>query len=217
MEFIDEAIIEYAIKNSTDESDLLKDLRKQTNQKILHPRMLSSTIQGRFLSFISKLVQPQNILEIGTYTGYGTLCLSEGLVENGKIETIEINEELLEFQNYFFEKSKIRKQITQHIGSALSIINKLNKEFDIVFLDADKCNYINYMELIIPKLKTGGLLISDNVLWSGKVLEKAKRKDLDTITLQKYNKALKNHPMLETVLLPIRDGLSLSRKIKAYA
>ena len=213
MEFIDEALIEYAIKNSTDESDLLKDLRKQTNQKILHPRMLSSTIQGRFLSFISKLIQPQNILEIGTYTGYGTLCLSEGLVENGQIDTIEINEELLEFQNYFFKKSKIRKKITQHIGSALSVINKLNKKFDIVFLDADKSNYINYMELIIPKLKTGGLLISDNVLWSGKVLKKAKKKDLDTITLKKFNAALKSHPNLETVLLPIRDGLSLSRKI----
>tara|TARA_B100001142_G_scaffold311470_1_gene345914 strand:- start:291 stop:932 length:642 start_codon:yes stop_codon:yes gene_type:complete len=213
MEFIDEALIEYAIKNSTDESDLLKDLRKQTNQKILHPRMLSSTIQGRFLSFISKLIQPQNILEIGTYTGYGTLCLSEGLVENGQIDTIEINEELLEFQNYFFKKSKIRKKITQHIGSALSIINKLNKKFDIVFLDADKSNYINYMELIIPKLKTGGLLISDNVLWSGKVLKKAKKKDLDTITLKKFNAVLKSHPNLETVLLPIRDGLSLSRKI----
>jgi len=213
MEFIDEALIEYAIKNSTDESELLKDLRKQTNQKILHPRMLSSTIQGRFLSFISKLIQPKNILEIGTYTGYGTLCLSEGLVENGQIDTIEINEELLGFQNYFFEKSKIRKKIIQHIGNALSVIKKLNKEFDIVFLDADKSNYINYMELIIPKLKTGGLLISDNVLWSGKVLKKAEKNDLDTITLKRYNEALKSHSNLETVLLPIRDGLSLSRKI----
>jgi len=213
MEFIDEALIEYAIKNSTDESELLKDLRKQTNQKILHPRMLSSTIQGRFLSFISKLIQPKNILEIGTYTGYGTLCLSEGLVENGQIDTIEINEELLGFQNYFFEKSKIRKKIIQHIGNALSVIKKLNKEFDIVFLDADKSNYINYMELIIPKLKTGGLLISDNVLWSGKVLKKAEKNDLDTITLKRYNEALKSHSNLEKVLLPIRDGLSLSRKI----
>lgn len=213
MEFIDEALIEYAIKNSTDESELLKDLRKQTNQKILHPRMLSSTIQGRFLSFISKLIQPKNILEIGTYTGYGTLCLSEGLVENGQIDTIEINEELLGFQNYFFEKSKIRKKIIQHIGNALSVIKKLNKEFDIVFLDADKSNYINYMELIIPKLKTGGLLISDNVLWSGKVLKKAEKNDLDTITLKRFNEALKSHSNLETVLLPIRDGLSLSRKI----
>tara|TARA_Y100000996_G_scaffold407236_1_gene384602 strand:+ start:1227 stop:1868 length:642 start_codon:yes stop_codon:yes gene_type:complete len=213
MEFIDNALIEYAIQNSSDESNLLKDLRKQTHQKILHPRMLSSTIQGRFLSFISKLIKPKNILEIGTYTGYGTLCLSEGLSKNGQIDTIEINEELINFQNFFFQKSTKRKQINQHIGDALSIIKKINKKFDIVFLDADKSNYINYMKLIIPRLKKGGILISDNVLWSGKVLQKSSISDIDTKTLKKFNKIVKNHPKLETVLLPIRDGLSLSRKI----
>ena len=213
MEFIDNALIEYAIQNSSDESNLLKDLRKQTHQKILHPRMLSSTIQGRFLSFISKLIKPKYILEIGTYTGYGTLCLSEGLSKNGQIDTIEINEELINFQNFFFQKSTKRKQINQHIGNALSIIKKINKKFDIVFLDADKSNYINYMKLIIPRLKKGGILISDNVLWSGKVLQKSSISDIDTKTLKKFNKIVKNHPKLETVLLPIRDGLSLSRKI----
>ena len=213
MEFIDESIIEYAIKNSSEESSLLKNLRKETNQKILYPRMLSSTIQGRFLSFISKLIKPKNILEIGTYTGYGTLCLSEGLVKNGKIDTIEINEELIDFQNYFFGQSDKKSQINQHTGNAINIIGEIKKEFDIVFLDADKGNYLNYMELIIPKLKKGGVLISDNVLWSGKVLNRPEKNDIDTRVLQKFNKTLKNHPELETILLPIRDGLSLSRKI----
>ena len=213
MEFIDESIIEYAIKNSSEESSLLKNLRKETNQKILYPRMLSSTIQGRFLSFISKLIKPKNILEIGTYTGYGTLCLSEGLVKNGKIDTIEINEELIDFQNYFFGQSDKKSQINQHTGNAINIIGEIKKEFDIVFLDADKGNYLNYMELIIPKLKKGGVLISDNVLWSGKVLNRPEKNDIDTRVLQKFNKILKNHPELETILLPIRDGLSLSRKI----
>jgi|TARA_B110000438_G_scaffold301970_1_gene358283 predicted O-methyltransferase YrrM len=213
MEFIDEALIEYAIKNSSEESDLLKILRKETNQKILHPRMLSSTIQGRFLSFISKLIMPKNILEIGTYTGYGTLCLSEGLQKNGKIHTIEINEELKDFQNHFFRQSDFENQINQHVGNAMNIIEQINEEFDIVFLDADKSNYLNYMNLILPRLKKGGVLISDNVLWSGKVLQKPEKNDLDTRALQKFNITLKNHSELETVLLPIRDGLSLSRKL----
>jgi len=213
MEFIDEVLLEYAIKNSTEESELLKDLRKQTNQKVLLPRMLSSVIQGRFLSFVSKLIKPKNILEIGTYTGYGTLCLSEGLLENGKIHTIEINEELIDFQNQFFNRSNKRNQIIQHIGNATKIINKINKKFDVIFLDADKSNYINYLEIIIPLLKKGGVLISDNVLWSGKVLHKTQKNDLDTKVLKKFNTVLKNYPGLETILLPIRDGLSLSRKI----
>ena len=213
MEFIDEALLEYAIKKSSEESNLLKNLRKETHQKILHPRMLSSTIQGRFLSFISKLIKPKTILEIGTYTGYGSLCLSEGLVKTGEIHTIEINEELIDFQNQFFNKSNKRDQIHQHIGDALTVIKKIKKQFDIVFLDADKSNYINYLKLIVPKLKKGGILISDNVLWSGKVLNKPEKNDLDTEVLQKFNTTLKNHPQLETILLPIRDGLSLSRKI----
>jgi caffeoyl-CoA O-methyltransferase len=213
MEFIDEALIEYAIKNSSEESDLLKILRKETNQKILHPRMLSSTIQGRFLSFISKLIMPKNILEIGTYTGYGTLCLSEGLQKNGKIHTIEINEELKDFQNHFFRQSDKKNQINQHVGNAMYIIEQINEEFDIVFLDADKSNYVNYMNLIVPRLKKGGVLISDNVLWIGKVLQKPEKNDLDTKALQKFNTTLKNHSELETILLPIRDGLSLSRKL----
>ena len=213
MNFINESILEYSLKNSSEESELLKKLRKETNQKILHPRMLSGKLQGRLLSLISKIVKPKEILEIGTYTGYGTLCLSEGLDPNGTIHTIEINEELIDFQNKFFKQSDKKKQIKQHLGSALSIIERLKGPFDIVFLDADKSNYINYLELITPKLKKGGLLITDNVLWSGKILNKTNESDIDTQTIKKFNSLIKNHESFETILLPIRDGLSLSRKI----
>lgn len=213
MNFINESILEYSLKNSSEESELLKKLRKETNQKILHPRMLSGKLQGRLLSLISKLIKPKQILEIGTYTGYGTLCLSEGLDPNGTIHTIEINEELIDFQNKFFKQSDKKKQIKQYLGSALSIIEKLKGSFDIVFLDADKANYINYLELITPKLKKGGLLITDNVLWSGKILNKTNESDIDTQTIKKFNSLIKNHESFETILLPIRDGLSLSRKI----
>ena len=213
MNFISESILEYSLKNSSEESELLKKLRKETNQKILHPRMLSGKLQGRLLSLISKLIKPKQILEIGTYTGYGTLCLSEGLDPNGTIHTIEINEELIDFQNKFFKQSDKKKQIKQYLGSALSIIEKLKGSFDIVFLDADKANYINYLELITPKLKKGGILITDNVLWSGKILDKTNKGDIDTQTIKKFNSLIKNHKSFETILLPIRDGLSLSRKI----
>lgn len=213
MNFISESILEYSLKNTSEESELLKKLRKETNQKILHPRMLSGKLQGRLLSLISKLIKPKEILEIGTYTGYGTLCLSEGLDPNGTIHTVEINEELIDFQNIFFNQSDKKKQIKQHLGSALSIIERLKGPFDIVFLDADKSNYINYLELITPKLKKGGLLITDNVLWSGKILNKTNESDIDTQTIKKFNSLIKNHESFETILLPIRDGLSLSRKI----
>ena len=213
MNFISESILEYSLKNTSEESELLKKLRKETNQKILHPRMLSGKLQGRLLSLISKLIKPKEILEIGTYTGYGTLCLSEGLDPNGTIHTVEINEELIDFQNIFFNQSDKKKQIKQHLGSALSIIERLKGPFDIVFLDADKSNYINYLELITPKLKKGGLLITDNVLWSGKILDKTNESDIDTRTIKKFNSLIKNHESFETIILPIRDGLSLSRKI----
>ncbi|MBU78577.1 MAG: methyltransferase [Flavobacteriales bacterium] len=213
MNFISESILEYSLKNTSEESELLKKLRKETNQKILHPRMLSGKLQGRLLSLISKLIKPKEILEIGTYTGYGTLCLSEGLDPNGTIHTVEINEELIDFQNIFFNQSDKKKQIKQHLGSALSIIERLKGPFDIVFLDADKPNYINYLELITPKLKKGGLLITDNVLWSGKILNKTNESDIDTQTIKKFNSLIKNHESFETILLPIRDGLSLSLKI----
>ena len=160
---------------------------------------------------VSKIVQPKKVLEIGTYTGYSALCFAEGLEHNGKIFTIDNNEELETFQNKYFEKSGYRNQIIQLVGNALEIIPKIDEMFDLVFIDADKSNYVNYFHLIIGKMNPGGIILSDNVLWSGKVVEKLDPKDKDTKALLAYNTLLNNHPRLETVLLPIRDGLTLSR------
>ena len=173
--------------------------------------MLSGAFQGRVLSMLSKLIQPKNILEIGTYTGYSAICIAEGLSDDGSIDTIDKNEELVDLQNKYFEKSGYRSKITQHVGLALEIIPTLNKKFDLVFIDADKLNYSNYFHLIIEKMNTGGIILSDNVLWSGKVVEELNPKDQDTKALLKYNRLLNTDPRVETVLLPIRDGLTISR------
>ena len=173
--------------------------------------MSSGHYQGRVLSMVSKLIQPKNILEIGTFTGYAALCLAEGMSVNGTLDTIDINEELYDIQRKYFDASKYGAQIKQHTGNALDIIPTLTKTFDLVFIDADKSNYANYLELIVPKLTSGAVILSDNVLWSGKVVEKVNPKDIDTKALLQYNKMLNEHPKLETVLLPIRDGLTISR------
>lgn len=211
MHFISEALEDYVAKHSENEPELLARLNKETHQKILQPRMLSGHFQGRFLSMISKLTQPKAILEIGTYTGYAALCLAEGLAENGTLDTIDNNEELYDFQRKYFDESAWGTQIHQHLGSALDIIPTLNKKFDLVFIDADKENYINYFNMIVPMMNKGGLILSDNVLWSGKVLEEVKANDKSTKVLLEYNEILKNDPRVETVLLPIRDGLTMSR------
>ncbi|KAF2518133.1 O-methyltransferase [Flavobacterium salilacus subsp. salilacus] len=213
MHFISEDIENYSEQHSENEPELLMELNRETHQKILQPRMLSGHFQGRVLSLLSKLVNPLHILEIGTYTGYATLCLAEGLKEKGTIDTIDINEELYDFQRKYFDRSAWGAQITQHLGDALEIIPKLNKKFDLVFIDADKENYVNYFHMIIPLMNKGGIILSDNVLWSGKVLEPAKAKDLSTEVLIEYNKLLKDDPRIETVLLPIRDGLTVSRVV----
>lgn len=211
MHFISEKLENYVIKHSENEPELLQKLNKETHQKILQPRMLSGHFQGRVLSMLAKILQPKNILEIGTYTGYATLCMAEGLQQEGIIDTIDINEELEEIQNKYFEQSGKRNQIVQHIGNALEIIPKLNKKFDLVFIDADKENYINYWNLIVPLMNKGGIILSDNVLWSGKVLEEVKKNDKSTQILMEYNKIAQQDSRVETVLLPIRDGLTVSR------
>lgn len=213
MHFITEALDDYVVQHSADEPELLQQLTRETYQKILQPRMLSGHYQGRILSLISKLVQPKCILEIGTYTGYSALCLAEGLAPEGELHTIDVNEELVKFQKKYFDKSEYCHQIHQHLGEALDIIPKLNKTFDLVFIDADKSNYVNYFHEIIDRVNPGGLILSDNVLWSGKVIESLKEGDIDTKVLLEYNKLLKEDPRLETVLLPVRDGLTLSRKL----
>jgi predicted O-methyltransferase YrrM len=175
--------------------------------------MLSGAYQGRVLSMISKLINPKNILEIGTYTGYSALCLAEGMQDSGVLHTIDINEELIDFQRKYFDKSDYGNQIHQHLGDALKIIPKLDISFDLVFIDADKENYSNYFNVIIDKLSTGGIILSDNVLWSGKILETTfKKDDFATPALIEYNALLKSDKRVETVVLPIRDGLTISRK-----
>ena len=211
MHFLPENIDQYAIDHSGDEPELLQQLTRETWQKVLAPRMSSGHYQGRVLSMISKLVQPKNILEIGTFTWYAALCLAEGMQVNGTLDTIDINEELYDIQRTYFDASGYGTQIKQHTGNALDIIPTLAKKFDLVFIDADKSNYVTYLYLLLPKLNSGAVILSDNVLWSGKVVEKVNPKDIDTKALLQYNKILKEHPKLETVLLPIRDGLTISR------
>ncbi len=211
MHFISDNLDDYVVNNSQSEPKLLQELNRETWQKVLAPRMLSGHFQGRVLSILSKLIQPKNILEIGTYTGYSALCLAEGMKNNGTLHTIDTNEELYELQRKYFDKSEYGNQIVQHIGNALDVIPSLDLVFDLVFIDADKKNYPNYLNIIIPKLKKGSVILSDNVLWSGKVLEAISKDDKETNALVNYNKLLNEHPKLETVLLPIRDGLTISR------
>tara|TARA_B100001250_G_C19789942_1_gene785988 strand:- start:798 stop:1439 length:642 start_codon:yes stop_codon:yes gene_type:complete len=213
MNFIGEKLLNYCINHSSKESEILKELNRQTHIRTLNPRMICGKHQGRFLSMISKIIRPKKILEIGTFTGYSTLCLAEGLEEGGRIDTIDNNFELKKIQNYFFNLSKLQNQINQYTYDAIEILPKLKDKYDLIFLDADKKNYLNYLKLIIPLLRKKGVLISDNVLWSGKVLTDNKDKDLETKVLKKFNQQLSNNKKLETVLLPIRDGISLSIKI----
>ncbi len=211
MHFISEELENYIEKHSAAEPELLQQLNKETYQKILQPRMLSGHFQGRVLSMLSKIIQPKHILELGTYTGYATLCMAEGLATNGTIDTIDINEELEDIQQKYFSASAFKDQIIQHVGNALDIIPTLNKKFDLVFIDADKENYINYWNLIVPMMNKGGIILSDNVLWSGKVLEDVQKNDKSTPILLEFNKLVNEDTRVETVLLPIRDGLTVSR------
>lgn len=212
MHFLPEKLDHYVVEHSQQEPKLLQELTRETYQKILQPIMLSGPYQGRVLSMVSKIVRPNAILELGTFTGYATLCLAEGLHSNGVIHTIDIDEELHDFQRKYFDKSDFGHQIIQHTGNALDIIPELNKTFDLVFIDADKPNYSNYFHLIIDKLNVGGIILSDNVLWHGKVVEAIDEKDKSTKAVLEYNTLLKNDPRIETVVLPIRDGLTISRK-----
>mgnify|MGYP000479246774 FL=1 len=211
MHFISQELEDYIEQHSEKEPQHLAALNKETYQKILLPRMLSGHFQGRVLSMLSKLIRPVNILEIGTYTGYSALCLCEGMQDEGQLHTIDIKEELIDFQRKHFDKSPWGNQIVQHLGEAIDIIPSLDLKFDLIFIDADKENYINYFEMIVPKMNKGGIILSDNVLWSGKVLEPLQKNDLSTKILLEFNQLLKNDPRVETVLLPIRDGLTVSR------
>lgn len=211
--FIDSKIFNYSLSKSSKEPKILNDLNRETHLKILNPRMLSGHYQGRILSLVSKIIKPKTVLEIGTYTGYSTICLSEGLDKNGNIHTIDHNEELLVIQNKYFKKAGISEKVKQYTGDAIKIIKKLNLDFDLVFIDADKENYPLYFDSIIEKVKPGGVIIADNILWSGKILEKVEEEDYATKSIIEFNDKVKNDDRVETIILPIRDGLSLIRKI----
>jgi predicted O-methyltransferase YrrM len=212
MEFISEALSNYSEQHSQAESVLLNELNRETHLKAMSPRMLSGHTQGRFLSLLSKLIKPKNILEIGTYTGYSALCLAEGLAEDGKLITIDPNEETNVIANKYFQRSVFATQIELKAGDATKIIPTLPQTFDIVFIDADKRNYALYFDIVIDKVRKGGLIIADNVLWSGKILMNEKEMDADTKAIHEFNKKVSSEQRVTNLLLPVRDGLMLMMK-----
>ncbi|GAB1444958.1 O-methyltransferase [Flammeovirgaceae bacterium] len=211
MEFLDENIIRYAEAHSARENELLHRINRETHLSVLKPRMLSGHLQGRILSMISKMIKPKLILEIGTYTGYSALCLAEGLSKNGKLITIDINEELEDRVRSYFKDSEFVDRIDYRIGDAKKIIPTLKETIDLVFIDADKEGYPLYYDLVIDLVIEGGFILADNVLWSGRVLDV--RPDKDTMTIMEFNRKVSEDPRVEHVLMPIRDGIMLLRKI----
>jgi len=212
MEFISKELDDYCIAHSSKEAELLQKLNRDTHANIMRPRMLSGHLQGKLLEMISEMIQPEHILEIGTYTGYAAICLCAGLKENGQLDTIDINEELEDFTLEYFEKAGLKNKINYLIGDAMEIIPTLDKTYDLVFIDADKENYLNYYEMVMNKVRPGGFILADNVLWSGKVLEEVKASDKDTRLIKEFNKKVAEDEGVEVLLLPFRDGISIIRK-----
>lgn len=210
--YYDPKIEEYIIRHTSPEDGLLSELNRQTHLKMLNPRMLSGAHQGRFLEFISRMMKPEEILEIGTFTGYSTICLARGLAQEGHIRTIEINDEVTGFAAGFFSRSGVAEKIVQYNGDALNIIGQMDYLFDLVFIDGEKREYPDYFRLVLPKLKKGGFLIADNVLWNGKVFDEAEASDPSTTGIAEFNKMVACDPSMETLMLPVRDGLFLARK-----
>ncbi|MDZ7898924.1 MAG: O-methyltransferase [Arcicella sp.] len=215
MDFLPKNVNDYSENHTSPESDLLAKLNRETHAKVLQARMLSGHLQGRVLAMFSQMMRPERILEIGTYTGYSALCLAEGLTENGKIITVDVNEELEDFTRGFFNESAFADKIDYRIGDAAEVIPTLDETFDLVFIDADKMNSQKYYDLVFDKVRIGGYIISDNVLWSGKVadIQAGKKIDRDTQNLLDFNKMCHDDPRTENLLMPIRDGLMICRKI----
>jgi caffeoyl-CoA O-methyltransferase len=213
MEFFEPALNLYIESHTSPEPEALKLLNRETNAKVLMPRMLSGHLQGRALSMLSHMIKPKRILEIGTYTGYSAICLAEGLDENGMVHTIDINEELSELVNKYILLARMSDKITVYTGDAVRIIPTIEEVFDLVFIDADKINYSIYFDLVFEKVRKGGFIITDNVLWSGKVLEDYHELDEDTRAIVDFNKKIHEDPRVENVLLPVRDGLMVARKL----
>lgn len=212
MEFIDQALDDYCCEHTTAESALLAKLNRDTHVNILQPRMLSGHFQGRLLSLLSKMIRPERILEIGTYTGYSALCMAEGLTETGKIITLDINAQLEDFVRSYISESDYASKVDYRICNAMEEIPQLDEQFDLVFIDADKMNYINYYNLVFNKVKSGGYILSDNVLWSGKVIQTEGKIDKDTQLLKDFNDLIHQDERVENLLLPIRDGIMIARK-----
>ena len=213
MDFLSSEIENYSLSHTSEENDLLKDLNRQTHVQVLQPRMLSGHLQGRILSMFSHMIRPSRVLEIGTYTGYSALCIAEGISENGKIITIDSNKELEPFTRTYFSKSKFNNQIEFIVGNALNVIPQLEETWDLVFIDADKENYLNYYELVLKNVRKGGFIIADNVLWSGKVTQEISSNDNETYGIVEFNEKVNEDSRVENVLVPVRDGLMVLRKV----
>jgi predicted O-methyltransferase YrrM len=213
MEFLPKEIDDYVLRHTPKESEILYQINRETHLKVMQPRMLSGLFQGELLKFLVEMIEPKTILEIGTYTGYSAIAMAEGLPENGILTTIDTNVELEKMIDSFVCKAELKNKIVQLTGNALEIIPTLNQSFDLVFIDADKRNYKNYLDLVIDKVNSGGYILTDNVLWSGKVTLPEDKMDLDTKLIDEYNDYVQSHPKLKSILLPVRDGLYLSRKI----
>lgn len=213
MDFIDDALVEYVEKYTQEEPSLLQKINRETYAKVLTPRMLAGHLQGRVLSMLSNMIQPDSVLEIGTYTGYSAICLAEGLTPDGVLHTIDINEELEEVVRGYFKEAGIEKQVRYVIGNAIDIIPEIKGSFDLVFIDADKGNYANYFDMVIGRVSQGGFIIADNVLWSGKVLDDPQTMDEDSRALLEFSKKIQADQRVENVLFPIRDGIMVMRKL----
>lgn len=213
MEIINPDIQRYAEEYTSGETDLLRQVNRDTHANVLKPRMLSGHLQGRFLSMISHMIRPRRILEIGTYTGYSAICLAEGLAEDGELTTIDINEELEATVRKNITKAGMDGKIRYMLGNALNLIPGMEESFDLVFIDADKENYAAYFDLVFDKIRTGGFILADNVLWSGKIL--ADKKDKDTRAIQLFNEKIKADKRVEKILLPLRDGIFMIRKLSS--
>jgi predicted O-methyltransferase YrrM len=211
---IDEELLDYCEKYSSGEDKLLQFIRRQTHLKVLKPRMLSGPLQGKLLEILVRLSGGKSVLEIGTFTGYASIFLARGLASSGRLTTIDINEELEDMVRGIFNQSGLADIVDYRIGNALEVIATLPESFDFVFIDADKRNYVNYFDLVVDKMRPGGLILADNILWSGKVLAKNRKKlDKDTAAILAYNDKVQNDPRVENVILPIRDGIMLARKL----
>ena len=213
MDILSPELSAYAESHTSEETEVLKQLNRETNASVLMPQMLSGPLQGQLLSMISQMIRPKHILEIGTYTGYSAICLAAGLQEQGMLHTIDINDELGPMVNNYIQKANLTDRIKPYIGNALKIIPGLDESFDLVFIDADKINYSTYYDLVFDKIRSGGFILADNVLWSGKVLEPEKSMDADTRAIVAFNKKVHEDKRVQHVLLPVRDGLMLIRKI----